>query len=133
MLTQPPAFDHPLNVEFPGVGTLVGYSVNAPPYTRDTPPHVTLMWQAGTDEISTDYTVFAQLIGADGIVIAQSDHYPGDRATSSWRDNEYVIDEHTLTYNIEPQAGTLYVGLYDARTNTRVRLADGSDAVRLGE
>ncbi len=56
----------PLNVEFPGVGALVGYSVNAPPYTRDTPPHLTLIWQAGADEISTDYTVFAQLISDDG-------------------------------------------------------------------
>jgi len=133
MLTEIPVFDHPLNVEFPGVGALVGYSVNAPPYTRETPPHLTLIWEAGADEIAADYTVFAQLISADGIVIAQSDHYPRNRATSSWRSGEYVIDDHVLTYNVEPREGTLYVGLYDARTNTRVRLADGSDAVRLGE
>jgi uncharacterized membrane protein len=133
MITEAPFFEHPLNVEFPGIGTLVGYTVNAPPYTNDTPPRLTLIWQAGAEDISTDYTVFAQLISSDGIVIAQSDHYPGERPTSGLVAGEFVIDVHTLTYNVEPQAGTLYVGLYDARTNTRVRLADGSDAVRLGE
>ena len=132
-VTEPPDYTVPLHVEFPGVGALIGYKVSAPPYTRDTPPQLTLIWQAGADDISTDYTVFAQLISSDGIVIAQSDHYPGERPTSGWVAGEFVIDVHTLTYNVEPQAGTLYVGLYDARTNTRVRLADGSDAVRLGE
>ncbi|MBK8033890.1 MAG: glycosyltransferase family 39 protein [Chloroflexi bacterium] len=132
-VTEPPDYTVPLHVEFPGVGALIGYKVSAPPYTRDTPPQVTLIWQAGADEISTDYTVFAQLISAEGMVIAQSDHYPGERPTSGWVAGEFVIDVHTLTYNVEPQPGTLYVGLYDASTNTRVRLADGSDAVRLGE
>ncbi len=132
-VTEPPDYTVPLHVEFPGVGALIGYKLSAPPYTRDTPPQLTLIWQAGADEISTDYTVFAQLISGEGIVVAQSDHYPGERPTSGWVAGEFVIDVHTLTYNVEPQAGALYVGLYDARTNTRVRLADGSDAVRLGE
>jgi uncharacterized membrane protein len=131
LITEPPPFDHPLNVEFPGIGELIGYTVNVPPYTRDNPPQITLIWRAGADAITTDYTVFAQLIGADGAVIAQSDQYPGDRPTSSWRAGEYVIDAHALTYNVEPRDGTLYVGLYDARTNTRVRLADGADAVQI--
>lgn len=131
ILTEAPPFDHALDAAFVGIGQLVGYSVNAPPYTRENPPRITLIWRADDAPILADYTVFAQLIGTDGVVIAQSDHYPGDRATSGWRAGEYVIDEHTLSYNVEPRAGTLYVGLYDARTNTRARLADGSDAVRL--
>lgn len=130
LLSSAPSFDHPLNVEFPGVGTLVGYTANAPPYTRDHPPRLSLIWRAD-GAAPVDYTVFAQLISDDGMVVAQSDHAPGGRATTGWRAGEYVLDEHTLAFNIEPRAGRLVVGLYDAATNTRVRLADGSDAVAL--
>ncbi|MBE2266940.1 MAG: glycosyltransferase family 39 protein [Anaerolinea sp.] len=130
MLTAAPPFDHSLDAEYPGVGMLIGYTVNAPPYDRANPPRLTLIWRAEAAP-AVDYTVFAQLIGADGVVIAQSDQFPGGLATSSWRTGEYIVDEHTLTFNVEPRAGRLVVGLYDARTNTRVRLGDGSDAVEL--
>lgn len=133
LLTEAPPFDHALNAVFPGVGSLIGYTVSAPPYTRDNPPRLTLVWRAGDAPISVDYTVFAQLIGADGAVIAQSDQAPGGRAASSWRAGEIIVDQHTLAFNLEPRDGQLIVGLYDARTNTRVRLESGGDFVRLGE
>jgi len=130
MVTVQPVFDHAVNAIFPGVGALVGYTVNEPPYTQENPPNVTLVWRAeGGAEIN--YTVFVQLIGDDGVVIAQSDQEPTWSPTMRWREGEYVGDIHILTFNVEPREGTLYVGLYDARTNTRMRLADGSDAVRL--
>ena len=66
-------------------------------------------------------------------MIAQDDAIPGGRATTGWRAGEYVVDAHTLTFNDNATAGTaaLIVGLYDAATNQRVTLADGSDAVVL--
>ncbi len=133
LIAEPPAFDTAVNAEFPGVGALVGYSLSVPPFSRDNPPQLTLIWRAGDAAPPVSYTVFAQLIDARGQVIAQDDALPGGRSTISWRAGEYVIDGHSLAFNDGATAGTaqLIVGLYDAATNQRVTLADGSDALVL--
>ena len=133
MLTETPPFDHPIQTNFPGVGELVGYSLGDEPFSRDNPPQVTLIWRAGDQTPTISYTVFAQLLNAQGQVIAQSDAIPGQRPTTGWRAGEYIVDAETLTFNDNASPGTtkLIVGLYDAQTGLRVRLADGSDAVTL--
>lgn len=134
MVTDPPPFEHAVDAEFPGVGTLVGYTLSAPPYTRDNPPQITLVWQA---EAAADvaYTVFVQLVNAEGRVIAQSDSQParGARPTMGWRSEEYIVDEHTLTFNDLAAPGNvrLIAGLYDGSNGRRVPLADGTDAATL--
>ena len=133
LITEAPAFDVAVGVAFPGVGELVGYSVSSSPFSRSDPPQLTLIWRAGDAAPPISYTVFAQLIDAQGQVIAQDDAIPGGRPTTGWRAGEYISDEHVLTFNANATAGTatLIVGLYDAATNQRVTLADGSDAVVL--
>jgi hypothetical protein len=134
MELEPPDFDQAAGIEFPGVGELVGYSLSEP-ITLDTPPTLTLVWRAGASSSEVSYTVFTQLLNAEGRVIAQSDSIPasGARPTTGWRAGEYIEDLHTLTYNdLVAQGETrLIVGLYDAATNQRLHLSNGADYLTL--
>jgi uncharacterized membrane protein len=131
MLTEAPDFAHAVGVEFPGVGELVGYTLMEPPFSRDNPPQVTLVWRAGMPTI--DYTVTAQLIDAAGQVIAQSDQTPGARPTTGWRAGEYIMDAHTLSFNENAAPGStmLIVAVYNPADGSRVSLIGGADAAGL--
>jgi hypothetical protein len=124
-----PATANPISADFVGVGTLVGADVTSPNGSK-----VTLIWKAdGTSAIS--YTVFVHLLDNNGQVIAQSDALPanGSRPTTSWVAGEYVVDLHELTFSKPDYRGpaTIEVGLYDAASMNRVKLANGSDHVVL--
>jgi hypothetical protein len=130
-----PEYDVPIGVEFPGVGTLVGYTLESNEIYRSGPLPITLVWRA--DEAETlSYTVFVQLINEDG-VIAQSDSIPaaGSRPTTGWRPGEYIMDQHQVVFHGDtvPGEARLIAGMYDAATGERVRLATGADAVTLAE
>ncbi len=134
-LYDPPPSDAAIVADFPTLGHLVGYTLVQDTLTLTTPPEITLVWRAGDLPIQTDYTVFAQLLNQDGIVIAQSDSMPagGERPTAGWRAGEYIVDRHRLTYNGLAQPGEvlLIVGWYDPATNRRLLLSDGRDALPL--
>lgn len=136
LVLEPPAVDHAVGEAFPGVGTLVGYRLSEP-LSLDVPPMLTLVWQGDSAPSEVSYTVFAQLLNAEGRVIAQSDSIPATntRPTTGWRSGEYIEDAHTLTYNALAASGdvTLIVGMYNAADGQRVRLADGRDFVTLAE
>jgi len=127
---EEPAVENRLGAEFPGVGTLVGYTLPSPEADLNQPFALNLIWRAAEASTSS-YTVFAQLVDADGNVIAQSDSVPGGstRPTTGWRAGEYIVDEHLLQWNDRARNGSarLIVGLYDANTGERVRLANGAD------
>jgi hypothetical protein len=55
------------------------------------------------------------------------------RPTTTWRTGEYIVDDHYLTWNVDPAPGTarLIVGFYDAATNRRLLTDDGRDALLL--
>ena len=128
-----PEFATASGIEFPGVGRLVGYTLNDAPFSREHVPEVTLVWQAGTQTPSVRYTATVQLVDAAGQVIAQSDAVPGGRETTGWRAGEYILDRHVLAFNERAGTGTvrLIVALYDAQTGERVLLADSADAAEL--
>ena len=141
VIAVPRTFDEPpfaeaVGAEFPGVGVLVGASVESGRVTPEAPAQVSLVWRAESTP-AVDYTVFVQLIGEDGRVIAQSDSVPADglRPTSGWADGEYIIDGHTLGFNVDDFSGaaTLIAGLYNANRPgfPRQRTVDGLDAVSL--
>ena len=93
------------------VGRLVGYSMaNDRVAVIPEPFDVTLVWQAvkGSD---TAYTVFVQLLDAEGRLIAQSDAEPaqGQRPTTGWRSGEYIVDTHTLQFNDIAAPGTAHL------------------------
>jgi hypothetical protein len=75
---------------------------------------ITLVWRAQA-AAAQPYTVFVQLLDADGRLIAQSDAQP-PTPTTAWRAGEYIEDTHMLTFSDADYSGsaTLWVGLYDA-------------------
>ncbi|MEM7028088.1 MAG: glycosyltransferase family 87 protein [Chloroflexota bacterium] len=77
---------------------------------------LTLYWQTSQNQTS-DYTVFTQLLDSSGQLITSHDGPPnaGSQTTSSWAVNQIVIDHHTLPLPDTVPVGTytLYVGMYD--------------------
>jgi hypothetical protein len=134
-LTTPPAFETPVGQALPGVGTLVGYSLGSKVLNRTEPISLTLVWRSGETPPAASYTVFAQLLGADGAVMAQSDSIPagGQHPTTGWRPGEYILDTHQLRFHPEASAGAarLIVGMYDASTLQRLIFDGGGDALTL--
>jgi 4-amino-4-deoxy-L-arabinose transferase-like glycosyltransferase len=134
-LAEEPVYDTAVNIEIPNVGTLIGYSFEVADHTQPFP--VTLVWRVGEIAPQSAYTVFVQLLDAQGQLIAQSDSVPsqGTRPTNGWRPGEYIIDAHTLTFNDRAEVGTarLIVGLYDTLTGVRVPITPGQDYMVLSE
>ena len=125
-----PEMDIHIDASFAGVGNLVGANLPAN-WSLAAPPEVELIWRGGNHPVTDAYTVFVQLLDADGRVIAQNDSQPasGTRPTTGWRQGEIIRDAHTLQFNELAAAGTgrLIAGLYDPSTGERVELPDGSD------
>jgi len=95
---------------------------------------VSLTWRS-EGSIERSYKVFVHLYTADGRLVAQHDAVPQNelRPTWSWEPGEQIVDHHGLW--VPPGIAEplhLVVGLYDPETNTRLALADGSDAAELG-
>lgn len=133
-ILQPPEFEAAINTTFDNVGSLAGASIASAEVSPAEPPQVTLIWQ-GASDADLDYTVFVQLISPDGQVIAQSDSPPvnGQRPTTTWVDGEYIIDTHTLRFNLPDYRGsaTIIAGLYNPDGFQRVPTLDGGDHARL--
>lgn len=133
-LFEPPPFAVNVGAVLPGVGTLVGFSLDGDTFDRSAPLPVTLVWRADgpTDK---PYTVFVQLLDASGALIAQSDAQPagGSRPTTGWRSGEYIVDAHALAFNARaaPGPAALIAGLYDPQTGQRVTTAAGGDHIAL--
>lgn len=123
MVIDPPRTFEPapmpisLDVPFGDIARLAGADVPDTLVT-DTPIEITLLWEALTTTPETSYTVFVQVLAADGRVLAQSDSMPvnGTRPTIGWLEGEYIVDTHTLNWNITDYTGeaTVIAGLYDA-------------------
>jgi hypothetical protein len=113
---------------FDGIGKLVGIRAERTDVSPENPPEIDFIWEAMATT-QTAYTVFAQLISEDGLLIAQSDSQPvdGERPTTSWVEGEYIVDRHRLNFNVTDYTGVAYVivGFYDA--NGRVETELGTD------
>jgi hypothetical protein len=123
-----------LDAHFGQAITLQGYRCQVVPGGVQ----VTLRWTADgyTD---TDYTVFVHLVGLDGEeqAISQGDAPPlaGRWPTYLWLPGVTLDDVHTipLPADLPPRTYQVLVGLYNPVTGSRLRLTDGSDAMRLAE
>jgi hypothetical protein len=133
MTLEVPPFEQAVGAQFPGLGELVGYSINDAPFSAGNPPEVTLVWRAGETPPEISYTVTVQLVDEAGQVIAQDDAIPGARVTTGWRAGDYITSAHRLAFNGGAPTGEarLIVAVYDAQTGARIRLDDGTDAVVL--
>jgi mannosyltransferase len=76
------------------------------------------------------YKVFLQLLDQRNQVIAQRDAEPAgeSRPTTSWKPGEVVFDNHGLLIppGTPPGSYRRIVGMYDAETGQRAKLADGA-------
>ncbi len=93
-----------------------------------------LEWRAnGTPR--TDYTVFVQVLNADGELIASGDAPPlnGDYPTRLWEAGEQIWDRKEFVIPKDTPAGNyrLLVGLYDPITGARMQLLEGGDFVEM--
>ena len=98
---------------------------------------VTLHWQAiaPTDR---PYTVFLQLLDAQGELISGWDRQPfeGRYPTDRWSPGEIIADTFQLPLpegGLAPSTYRLITGFYDGETGQRLVLADGSDFAMLAE
>jgi hypothetical protein len=112
--------------------SLVG--LDLPAASRGTLP-VTLYWR--TDGfLDQDFTIFVQLLGADGKPVAQSDAQPenGGYPTSLWQPGEMVRDSHSLKIpaGLPPGEYRLLAGMYLLASGQRLPAAGGGDGVFLG-
>lgn len=96
---------------------------------------LTLYWQ-GERTATRPLTVFTHLVNQQGELVAQQDNWPvnGLWPPTCWRPGERIPDSYRLSLaGLPPGDYTLLIGWYDARDNTRLRLADESDALQLGQ
>lgn len=129
---QLPSAICPARAMFSGVGELIGCDVDRAQIAPNDRLGLTLDWRAmATPWIDRNYVVFAQLLAADGHLIAQSDSEPanGERPTRGWVDGEVVQDRHELEFVDKDYRGDarLIVGLYDPATLERVAVKDSPD------
>ncbi|MGQ9500445.1 MAG: glycosyltransferase family 39 protein [Anaerolineae bacterium] len=125
---------YPLQATLGGQIQLLGYDLLPPPDASLLPGqtlHLTLYWQA-LQPPEDDYTVFAQLIGPDGLIWGQQDNQPqgGRYPTSQWELNQTVVDRYLLTLRPDAPRGTyrLLVGMYLLASGQRLSavLSDGT-------
>jgi hypothetical protein len=91
--------------------------------------HLVLYWQAAA-VVTESYTVFTQLLDAEGQVAAQQDNLPvaGLAPTNTWLPGVVIRDPYRLAIPAELPPGVyrLIVGLYDANGRLLWTLPDGT-------
>ncbi|MBZ0274763.1 MAG: hypothetical protein K8I60_01380 [Anaerolineae bacterium] len=112
-------------VTFGGVITLTGY--------RLADDHLTLAWE-GNGHPAADYTVFVQVVDANGVIVGQGDAPPG-LPTHYWQAGDDNLSEHTITYNQPLATGTyrVLVGWYKPDDFTRLDSGTPDNAVVVAE
>jgi hypothetical protein len=115
--TLPDDVTSTVNVQLSAVGALVGYQLDRERVKPGENLKVTLYWRAGR-ETDQNYSVFTHL--QSDRVWAQHDGWPagGQKATSTWAQDEIITDEHIIQVAEDVPPGTyrLVVGMYDAAT-----------------
>jgi hypothetical protein len=92
---------------------------------------VKLRWRSAA-EMQQAYKVFVHVLDPAGEhVVAQRDAEPQDgrSPTTGWVVGEVIDDDYTITLPVTLPAGDypVEVGVYDARSGDRLRLADGDN------
>jgi hypothetical protein len=100
-----------------------------PPSNTSPAAYLMLEWRA-LSKPAQDYTVFVQLLGADGRVAWQSDSAPVDgfRPTSTWAPGETIDDRYAFRWpaSLPPGRYRVIAGLYDWRTGARLPVFDAN-------
>jgi hypothetical protein len=123
--TQPPA--HAKVVTLGQEIQLLGYDLPDTQVRQGESIPLALYWEA-IAQPSTDYTVFTQLTGPDGMVWGQQDNQPqqGRYPTTTWSPSDTVVDRYSLSVREDTPEGSynLLVGMYDLTTGERSPAVD---------
>jgi hypothetical protein len=123
-----------MGVEFEEGVSLAGYSMASDMVYPGNVLELSLIW--GADKPTRrPYTVFAHLVDAEGELMAQQDGWPvqGQWPPTCWQAGEAIIDPVQIQVPADAPPGdyVLLVGMYDASNGQRLKLADGSENVRV--
>ncbi len=118
----------PLPATFQVPITLEGFEVPSSTITRGKALVAILNWSAAAP-LDKDYTVFANLVDANGNVLARYDGSPkrGAQPTSAWQRGLIVVDPIVLPVGADAAVGDNYrleVGMVDSTTGQRLALID---------
>ena len=109
-----------------GVGDSIrfrGFSVDTADVSAGHTLPLTLYWQT-TQPLAADYTVFVQMLDADGVWVAGYDRQPvyGYYPTTRWQPDELIADRLTIQLPADLPAGeyTLITGMYHPKTMERL-------------
>jgi hypothetical protein len=125
-LFELPPITHPLKVQLGQAISLLGYNLTQAPLTGGARFTLKLYWQA-TQPIPLDYTVFTQVLDANGGVVGQHDGLPAEGAlpTTTWEVGEIIPDRHQIDFPVTPnEYYRLIVGMYDPRTHARLPITN---------
>ncbi len=118
--------EHPLNVNLGEIIALRGYDLKL----QERAIQLKLYWQS-VAQTNIDYTVFVHIRDQAGAIVAQLDSPPaaGKYPTSLWDKGEVIPDTFTLDVPsaVKPALSQLVVGLYDAKTGTRLTVPGSGD------
>jgi len=126
---------HPRDIRFGDEINLLGFDVRGTQVKRGETVRVTLYWRA-LPAMKNNSSTFVHLTAPDGFVLAQKDSlHPANLPTTQWELDAYVVDEHAFEIPAAVASGEyeLRAGVYDPRTNTRLKTAEGADYVLLGK
>ena len=111
---------------------LVGYALNDDVLGPGDELQISLRWE-GLTHITKSYSVFVHLVGADGVLWAQSDGAPVDGLlpTTYWVASEKITDRRSIQIppGIPPGRYRLDVGMYDAETMAHLAIMDEAGSV----
>jgi 4-amino-4-deoxy-L-arabinose transferase-like glycosyltransferase len=113
---------------------LLGYGLSATTARQGDALQVALRWVTDAP-LEKRYKVFAQLLDANGALVAQQDSEPGGglNPTTSWEAHQAIEDRHALLLDLPPGAYTLIVGLYDLDDPAaRLHVSNDGDYLTLG-
>jgi hypothetical protein len=127
--TSPPAARQPLHARFGESIELTAFDLSFAGPAE--PARLTLTWRA-LAPMGQDYTVFVQMLDANGQLIWQADRSPVDgfRPTSSWAAGEVIADRYgwQVPPGLPPGEYRLIAGLYDWQSGERLAVKDAHGA-----
>jgi 4-amino-4-deoxy-L-arabinose transferase-like glycosyltransferase len=128
-----PTMQHSQSAAYSHFADLLGYDLSADSIALYRPLELTIYWRAmNTEPITASYTVFTQLIAADGHLVAQQDGLPSP-IVQAWVKGQIIADRHALKV-VDPAyrgPATLIAGWYNSATIERLKMITGDDHVTL--
>jgi 4-amino-4-deoxy-L-arabinose transferase-like glycosyltransferase len=125
--------------ELNGTGeiSLVGTLSVTDRLTPESYVRVPMAWQVN-NPLSKEWSLFIHLVTPDGVIVSQRDIYPGQGllATSDLSEGRGWLDTNSIwipATAYAPRTLDIQIGWYDLKTGERMRLADGSETLTIGQ